>query len=144
MNAANDQSNPASLTVLRISAAVTALGAVAQAGMGIGLAVGSTGLLSAHSGVAYLTMTAAVVAGISAGLWSRRGGNTGMMMHALTVAVLAVLQFGLGEMGVRTVHMVVGVAFLVAAIALATLAYRKPYAASPEGSLNESTHHHEG
>ncbi|OYN98864.1 hypothetical protein B0O41_0673 [Propionibacteriaceae bacterium ES.041] len=130
--------------MLRISAAVTALGALAQAGLGLAMVMGTRGILSAHSGIAYLTMAAAVVAGVAAGLWSRRGGNTGMMMHALTVAVLAVLQFGLGEMGMRTVHIAIGVAFLVAAVALATLAYRKPYAASPEGALNESTHHHEG
>lgn len=130
--------------MLRASAAVAALGSLVQAGLGIAMAVGVRGILSAHSGIAYLTMAAAVVAGIAAGLWSRRGGNTGMMMHALTVAVLAVLQFGLGEMGLRTVHMVLGVVFLIAAVALVTLAYRKPYAASPTGPLNESTHHHEG
>ncbi|NNG20823.1 hypothetical protein HJ590_14880 [Naumannella sp. ID2617S] len=135
--------NPPTLTLLRVSAAVTALGAVVQTGLGIALAVGSTGGLQIHSVVAMVTLLAAVVAGVAAGLWSRRGGNTGLMMHALSVAVLAVVQFGLGEAHVRTVHIVLGVVFLVAAVALATLAYRKPYAANPHGALNESTHHHD-
>ncbi|GAB3712324.1 hypothetical protein [Mariniluteicoccus flavus] len=137
--------NPASLLVLRAAAALTALGALVQAGIGGSMLTSGPGMAGVHGTIGLITMILAVVAGIAAGLWAKQGGNTGMMWHALTVAVLAVLQYGLGEMGpgMQIAHIVIGLILLVAAIGLVTLAFRKPYAANPHGALNESTHHHE-
>lgn len=138
-----DPEGGATLLALRITAALTALGGLVQGVLGVMAALGSSVPLTIHSTVGLVTMIIAIIAGVASALWSRKGGNTGLMMHALTVAVLGVLQYGLGKMGLRTVHMAIGLVFVIAAVALATLAYRKPYAANPHGSLNESTHTHE-
>lgn len=147
---AHPAGNPPSLLLLRIFGALTALGALVQAALGGSLVSGTnTSLVGPHGISGLITMVCAVVAGIAAGLWARQGGNTGLMWHALTVAVLGVLQYGLGEAigssgGMKIVHVIVGLLFLVAALGLATLAFRKPYAANPHDPLNEATHgeHH--
>lgn len=144
-NTAPDSTNPLPLTLLRGASALTVLGALAQAALGGSMLSGSRSVAGTHGILGLVTMLLAVVAGIAAGLWARQGGNTGMMWHALTVAVLGVLQYGLGEAigqsgGMKIAHVIVGLVFLVAVIGLATLAFRKPYAGNPHNPLNESTH----
>lgn len=112
------------LTALRVFSVLTALGAVVQGVLGIGLISGARGWMDTHGTSGMVTMVLAVIAAICAIVWKRQSGNTGLMMHALTVAVLGIVQFGLGEAHLQLVHIIVGVIFLVAAIALATLSLR--------------------
>ncbi len=116
--------NSPSLLVLRIVSSVVAAAAIVQTILGITLATGSTSGIHRILGMTICALT--VVAALASVLWARPSGNKGMMFHALSVLVLAVAQVGLGEAGVTTIHMTVGVLFLVAAIALATLSIRKP------------------
>ena len=110
------------LTVLRVSAALTALLAVWQTVVGFGWVDGG----GQHGNVGNATLVVALVAAVAAFLWSRASGNKGLFMHAAGMAVLALVQIALGEMSLAGVHMAVGVLFLVGAVALATLSFRKP------------------
>lgn len=112
------------LLTLQIAAALAALLAVVQAVLGL-MIVGGT-WVGEHGTIGNLTFVVALVAAVAAFLWSRRSGNKGLFMHAAGMAVIALAQVALGEMGLRTVHIAVGVLFLVGAVALATLAFRKP------------------
>ncbi|GAB3622472.1 hypothetical protein GCM10027418_05540 [Mariniluteicoccus endophyticus] len=139
------RSNPMPLTLLRIFAVLTAIGTLVQAALGGHLLMADGGQVDLHAVFAMITLVCSIVAATAAGLWAKRGGNTGMMWHALSVAVLALLQYGLGEMlGESSVmpwiHAAIGVVLLLAAAGLATLAFRKPYAAGVHNPLNESTH----
>ena len=120
--------NPTSLTTLQISAGVAALAAVAQTLLGFLIALGNFSLLGVHSTMAMIALLASVVAAVASVLWLRSSGNRGLMMHAVGMGVVALVQFGLGEMGggLATVHIILGVVFLVGAVGLATLAVRKP------------------
>lgn len=79
-----------------------------------------------HSVLGMITVVVSLIAGIAAYVWRRASNNAGLFHHAVAVFVLAVVQVGLGEMGIQGIHIGLGVAFLVAAVALATLAVRKP------------------
>lgn len=112
------------LTALRVFSVLTSLGAILQAVLGIGFLTGARSWLETHGLTGMVTMVLAIVAAVCAILWKRQSGQTGMMMHAITVAVLGIAQVGLGEAGVQLVHIIVGVLFLVAALALSTLSLR--------------------
>lgn len=111
-----------SLLVLRISAVLATLVAIFQTTSGFGWA----GAFSVHPRTGELVTVLLVVAAVAGYLWSRRSGNKGLFMHAAGMAVLGVIQIAIGHMDLRQVHMVIGVAFLVGVIALATLAFGKP------------------
>lgn len=115
-------SNSTSLLVLKIFAVLTALAAVWQTLVGYGWVSGFWGT---HQMVGNITFVLALVAAIAAFLWSRRTGDKGIFMHAAGMALIALVQIALGEMSLRTVHMTLGVLFLVGSIALATLAFRR-------------------
>lgn len=112
------------LVLLKITAVLTALMGVLQAVLGF-LIVGGT-WVGAHGMIGNTTVVVALVTAVVAFVWMRASANKGLFMHAVGVLVLAVAQVALGEMGLRTVHIVVGVLFLLAAVPLATLAIRKP------------------
>lgn len=116
--------NSPSLLVLRVLAVLTALASLVQAVLG-GLIL-SGGSRGAHSAIGMTTFGLAAVAAIAAIVWARPSGNKGLMFHAIGVAALGVVQIGLGEAGLTAIHITVGVLFLVAAVALATLSIRKP------------------
>ncbi|SOC51579.1 hypothetical protein [Ornithinimicrobium cerasi] len=116
------------LTVLRLFAVLTALLAIWQTVVGFGWVDGG----GQHGTIGNVTFVVALVAAVAAFLWSRASGNKGLLMHAAGMAVLALVQIGLGEMSLAGVHMAVGVLFLVGAVALATLAIRKPGVALDE------------
>ncbi len=118
----------ASLTCLRIGAVLLAALTVVQPVLWLLAETGTADLMGAHRIVGQASLLVAVFAAVSAVLWARAGGNRGLMFHAIGMAVLALAQVALGEMGVRTVHMTLGVLILAGAVALATLAYRKPVA----------------
>lgn len=118
--------NPPSLVLLRVFAILTAVFALVQAGYGLLIAFGNPNLASVHKPIGFITLALSVVAAVTAGLWAKHSGNRGLAWHGLAVAVLALVQIGLGEMHLEVVHISVGVLFLIAAAALATLALRKP------------------
>lgn len=121
----NPQTSP-HLSLLRNFAAVTALLAVAQTVLGLLVAFTDFDGVNAHGWIGYATFIAAVAAAIGAFLWKKVSGNTGLFMHAAGVAVLALIQIGLAEMGQRWAHIILGLLILGAALALASLAFRKP------------------
>lgn len=112
------------LTGLRVFAALTALGGILQLLLGLGILGSIGGVFSTHRMLGFITLGVSVLAALFAVLWASRSGNKGLMFHAITVAVLALAQVGLGEMGLRWVHVIVGILFFVAALALATLSFR--------------------
>ncbi|PWH05089.1 hypothetical protein DEO23_14940 [Brachybacterium endophyticum] len=116
---------------LRIVSGAAGLLVVVQALLGFGLLGNLGALFPVHQGIGYLILLATVVAAVFAVLWSRAGGNTGMMMHAIAVAVLALIQIGIAETGVIWLHVVVGLLILVAAVALATLSLRSGGSSRP-------------
>ena len=119
-------SSSRSLLVLRLASAVAALSTLVQVVLVL-LTVGGVGkLIGAHGGMGYVSLLATVVATVAAYLWSRKGGNRGLLMHAGGIAVLMVVQIGLGELKAVWFHVGLGVLIVVGAVALAVLAYRKP------------------
>ncbi|MFC0359819.1 hypothetical protein ACFFHC_08460, partial [Kytococcus schroeteri] len=113
------------LSLLRTFALATALLTVGQAVLGLLLLFTDIDLYDVHGWIGYAAFVTAVAAAIGAFLWKKVSGNTGLFMHALGLAVLALLQIGLAEMGLKWVHVVLGVLILGAALALASLAQRK-------------------
>lgn len=116
--------------LLQVFALLTALGALAQAlSGGYQFTAHDPTIGAIHNIVGLVTIVVAIVATVLAGLSSRAGGNRSLMFHALGTTVVLVLQYGLGEMGIGVIsHIVIGVVILLSAIALVTLAIRKPYA----------------
>jgi hypothetical protein len=115
-----------SLIVLRLSSALAALFTVIQAILIIiRVATGAT-LIGVHGMVGYLSLLSTITATIAAYVWFRKGGSKGLVMHAGGVAVLMLVQIGLGQAKVAPVHVALGILIVLGAIALATLAYRKP------------------
>jgi len=115
-----------SLIVLRLSSALAALFTVIQAILIIiRVATGAT-LIGVHGMVGYLSLLSMITATIAAYVWFRKGGSKGLVMHAGGVAVLMIVQIGLGEAKVAPVHIALGIVIVLGAVALATLAYRKP------------------
>lgn len=112
------------LLTLQISALVTALLAVLQTVLGGMLMTGRW--VESHGTIGMVTFVVALITAVVAFLWMRASGNKGLFMHAAGMAVIAVIQVGLGEAGVRSAHVAVGMLFLLGAVALATLAFRKP------------------
>lgn len=122
------------LKTLRYSAALTAFLALVQGILG-GITIGSDGLSAVHGMVGNVTFVVALVAAVAAVLFIRQPGNgdqRGLMMHALGIAVLCLIQVALGEMGVRLLHIGLGVVVLIGAFALADLSFRRPEPAEVE------------
>lgn len=118
------------LTFLRVAALLTAIGSIISPLLATGPLSGTGPLNAMHGMVGNLNFVLALVAGIAGILWGRASGNKGLMYHALSLPVLAVIQIALGEMHLTMVHIVLGFAYLLAAVALFTLALRKPGAAA--------------
>jgi hypothetical protein len=119
-------SSSRSLMVLRLSSAAAAALTLVQVVLVL-LTVAKMGsLIEVHGIVGYLSLLATVIATVAAYVWFRKGGSRGLLMHAGGIVVLMVAQIGLGEMKAVWFHVGLGVLIVVGAIALATLAYRKP------------------
>lgn len=114
------------LTFLRVAALLAALGAIASPLLALGPLSGTGPLAPGHDLVGNLNAVLALAAGVAGVLWARVSGNRGLMFHALSLPVLAVVQIALGELQQALVHTVLGFAYLVAAVALFTLALRRP------------------
>lgn len=130
MTIATTPTKNTTVRLLQLFALLTALGAFAQALLGGYQFTAMNATIGAiHSIVGLITIVVAIITTVFAGLLSRAGGNRGLMFHALGTTVVLVVQYGLGESGVSTItHIVIGVVILLSAIALVSLAIRKPYA----------------
>lgn len=119
--------------MLRGTALATAVGAFLQLLIGgYQYTAHNEGLLTAHSIIGLVTLAAGLAATIAAFILVRRGGNRGLAFHILGTTVLILVQYALGEMinsfALVMTHMVLGVVILISAIAMTTLAFRKPFA----------------
>ncbi|MDO5741054.1 MAG: hypothetical protein Q4P07_13005 [Ornithinimicrobium sp.] len=112
------------LLSLRIAALLLALLTTVQLVLGLMIASGTW--VSSHGMIGYVTFVVSVVAAVAAFMWKRVSGNTALFMHAVGLMVLTLVQIGVAEMDLRTVHIVVGVLVFIGAVALATLSLRKP------------------
>ena len=116
------------LNVLRVAALLAAIGSLISPLLATGPLSGSGPLHAMHGMVGNLNFVLALVASIAGIVWGRASGNKGLMFHALSLPLLAVIQIALGQMHLTMVHIVLGFAYLLAAVALFTLALRKPRA----------------
>ncbi|WP_052462287.1 hypothetical protein [Nigerium massiliense] len=121
------------LITLRVFALITAIASIVQAVLGLYLRTAPS--FHWHSIVAMIALVTSVVAAVAAFLWSRRSGNKGLFMHAVSVPVIGLIQFALGEMSVTMVHILLGFVFLLDAVALVTLAFRKPGVSRPSATV---------
>lgn len=119
---------PASLNTLQVASGVASLAAVGQTILGFMLSTGNFSVATMHASIGGIALLSIIVAGVASVLWKKASGNTGLMGHGVGMAVLGLAQFALGEVGggLATVHIILGVAFLVGAVALAVLSIRKP------------------
>ena len=115
-----------SLVVLRLSSALAAVFTLIQAVLVILTAAKVAKLIAVHGMVGYLSVLSMITATIAAYVWFRKGGSKGLVMHAGGVAVLMLVQIGLGQAKVAPVHVALGILIVLGAVALATLTYRKP------------------
>lgn len=111
-------SGPTVPPVLGWAAWIAVVLVAAQLVLGILMLNGSWNLLQAHAGLGYAATLAAAVAAVSAVVWKRRGGRTGVMAHAVSMPVLMLIQIGLGQGGVKWVHVVLGVLILIGLVGL--------------------------
>lgn len=115
------------LSRLKTTALVIIASVLVQLGLGVALLSSySEGLAKAHSGLGYITMIGSVVAAVFASQLSKADDSAkGLFFHALSLPVLAIVQFGLGEMissdGLKWLHVALGIAFTGAAVSLYTL-----------------------
>lgn len=116
------------LNFLRVAALLAAIGSLISPLLATGPLSGSGPLHAMHGMVGNLNFVLALVASIAGILWGRASGNKGLMFHAMSLPLLAVIQIALGQMHLTMVHIVLGFAYLLAAVALFTLALRKPRA----------------
>lgn len=114
------------LTFLRVAALLAAIGSIISPLLATGPLSGTGPLNALHGMVGNLNFVFAILAGVGGVLWGRASGNKGLMFHALSLPVLAVIQIALGQMHLTMVHIILGFAYLLAAVALFTLALRKP------------------
>lgn len=104
------------------------LAALGQVALGFTMSAGNFSVATVHASIGGVALIAAIAAAVASVLWQKRSGNTKLRGHALGMGVLGLIQFALGEVagGLVTVHIILGVLFLVGAVALAALSVRKP------------------
>lgn len=77
---------------------------------------------AAHGGVGYVTLVAAIVAAYFGWQLSQTDGNKGLFYHAVSMPILMIVQIGLGSMGVKWVHVVLGFLIVIGVIGMAVRA----------------------
>ncbi|MDO5682005.1 MAG: hypothetical protein Q4G46_04160 [Propionibacteriaceae bacterium] len=135
MTATTDRPNAGQLALLRYSSLATAIAALLQFLLGGYMFTSpSATLADTHNIIGLVTIGVSLIATIAGFVNRSRGGNSGLAFHILGTFILTLVQFSLGEIGLSgsmvMVHMALGTAILVSAIAMTTLAFRKPFARS--------------
>lgn len=114
--------------MLRTAAILAALASVLQPLLAIGPLTASGPLNALHGPLGNTSFVLALAAAFMAFRWARQSGNKGLLYHGLSLPVLAVIQIAIAEMHLSTMlHIVLGFAYLLAAVSLATLTLRKPH-----------------
>lgn len=116
--------HPGLLVFFRFASGVSA--AVALALGVLGSFMDGEGVRGIHATLALVFLALSLVVAVIAFLYGARVGRTGIGMHGVGVFVLAVVQYGLGEMHLTIVHIVLGLAVVLGAGALFSLAIRRP------------------
>lgn len=115
------------------SAAVNAAVALLLLALGVTLAFGQKAVIHIHAGVAMLFVLTSVLAAVFAVLYALRSGQRGLIGHSVGLVVLALIQFGLGEMGGFTiVHIILGLLIVPGAVMLYFMARKPEVTAAPK------------
>ncbi|MGK2310206.1 hypothetical protein [Cutibacterium sp. V970] len=119
------QNNPVVPTppkALTISAWVAVASVILQTVLACFMLSGVHGLGDVHMGFGIATLVAAIVTAVLAVMWKRRGGPSAIVGHAIGMAVLVLVQFGLGEMSssgaTKWIHVILGVVIVVGLLVL--------------------------
>lgn len=123
---------------LKTFSGIAAILAILQTVVAVTMIVGKVEALEhVHSLVGLLYLVAAVATVFPAVVWGRLSHNTGLMAHAIGMAAIAAIQLVLGYVSAEQaeqlhaigvigyIHMALGLAILIGAIALYLLASRK-------------------
>ncbi|MFT3876479.1 MAG: hypothetical protein QM708_08675 [Propioniciclava sp.] len=113
---------PAALMLFRIAAGASA--AVALTLGVLGSFMDADGVRGVHATLAMVFLVLSLVAGIVSFVYARAIGRKGIGMHGLSVFVLAIAQYGMGELYWTIPHIVLGLAIVLAAGALFSLSMR--------------------
>lgn len=116
------------LSMLKTAALAAAAAAVVQGLLGGYLITADDGPFGLHNVIGLVCIVLAALAAFAAMRWRSEGGNPGLFFHAAGMAGIALVQYALGEVGARAIHIMLGMLFVLGSIALATLANRKPFA----------------
>ena len=122
---------------LRVFAAISAILAALQTVVAVTMmGLDQEVVVMIHEGLGFLFAASAVATAFPAFVWGRLSHNTGLIGHAVGIAVAGVVQLLLGivfapEEGQPNgpmiyVHMVLGLLILVGSVALYVLANKKP------------------
>lgn len=125
MTTAQHTQPSASLLWLRRTALAAIVVTVLQLGLGIMIAADQDWARTPHGILGYTNLVVVLTAAVLAWRWSATQDYRGTFFHAVSLPVMAVLQIGLAELDIATVHMSLGVAYLVAVIGLYAVTARK-------------------
>ena len=78
-----------------------------------------------HGGFGYLSLITALIATWFAWRWTRTSGAKGVFFHTLSLPILCIIQIGLAGAGLKWVHVVVGVVYLLAVAGLWAMLRRR-------------------
>lgn len=97
--------------------------------LGLLIATGTNSVRTVHAITGYTVVVVAILVALAAWRFAKLTARKGVFWHAVSIPVLMIIQIGLAEMGVEIVHIILGIALLVAAIGL-TMMVRKPIPAT--------------
>lgn len=117
-------------TPARVGAIILAAAAIIQAILALIFmnSDNSHSVFQWHSAIGMFTILASIIAAVFVWLTYRHQLKKGPVWHALGMVVLAIVQVGLGEAHIKLVHIIVGIAFLVGALGLLPMTFRRPRA----------------
>ena len=118
--------NPGLLVFFRLASGASAALALTLGVLGSFMDAG--GVRGIHATLAMVFLVLSLVVALVSFLYGRRVGRKGIGMHGVGVFVLALVQYGLGEMYLTIPHIGLGLAIVLGAGALFSLAMRRPAA----------------
>lgn len=110
--------------VFRWASGINALIALA---MGVlGSMIQQPGVRGVHEITAMVFLVSSLLAGLSGMRYGKESNSKGLAPHGLGLFVLAIVQYGLGEMNQPLIHMFLGLLVVIGALALFAMATRQP------------------
>lgn len=89
------------------------------------LANGNDTMKAIHGGFGYLSFITALIATWFAWRWVKTSDAKGVFFHTLSLPILCIIQIGLAGAGLKWVHVVVGVVYLLAVAGLWAMLRRR-------------------